>query len=71
MNSESSEQMGAKAGKARRSAIAGAGEIDDDGVRDCPVLEHYDPIGQRNRLVDIVRDQEDAEAVPSPQVEQK
>ncbi len=36
---------------------------------DAPVCQQHDAVGERERLVDVVGDQQDRRAVPLPQVE--
>ena len=47
--------------------LLGSRGVDPLGVRDAPVDEHVHAVGERDGLVDIVGDEQDAEAVVAPQ----
>jgi hypothetical protein len=54
--------------EAPSSDSAGPGQINVQVKRDMTVLEHGDSIGQEDRLVDIVGDQQDTGLVPTTQL---
>ena len=62
---------GAGSAKRGRAASAWVGQVDGDVERDAAVGEDDDPVGERDRLVDVVGDEHDGRAVPLVQLLQQ